>query len=694
MPINIMAESNSGPLSSKLTIASSTDINAQLNEINTLLKQKKYDKAQIIVSTLFGEIRQLKKPEIKVDIYTIAGKLSYKQKRYTKAIIQFEKAISLITENDDQSKKLLAALYHEIAQSYKHLRDIPKSIDNYQKSLTIQQQRKDEFFIAMALKNIAMAENKQKNFISALDHAQRSLTILSSGKWPSRQAQTLLTVGIIYRNIGHYEKSLDYIQQAKVIYEQENDVQHLAEVDNQIGLIYTNLHQLNNAKSFYTQTIELPTENVKPETRAAAFRELGVINYHQNNFKESTSKLKTAKTIYETTNKKSKTTRIDLLLGRNYLEQGQPTIAADYFENSLALATEFKQIDFQIQSLNYLGELMLNKDIDLAITLFQKALTLSSKIDAKDEKMKTLHWLKEIEKQKGNLDKSLEYSEQKYQLSHLIQQERENLDFTRNQVILASYKLEMELKDLRKNAELNTLKLTQQQNKLSIMKQLQQISELEIKKNRFANWLLITLLTVFTILAIYILYQYKNTRAKNKRLDYLASRDPLTNCFNRRILYLRFNKMQEEQAKLTQYSVVLADIDSFKAINDTYGHATGDKVLQNVAKILQESTNEHDTVARFGGEEFCILLPNSNEKEAEEIAEKMREEIEKSVCESIKVTCSFGVSSLDNKVECNLTLIERADMALYQSKYQGRNQVSVWNLQSIHSQKTTNNDNT
>jgi len=125
MPINIMAESNSGPLSSKSTIASSIDINAQLNEVNTLLKQKKYDKAQIIVSALFGEIRQLKKPEIKIDIYTIAGKLSYKQKRYNKAIIQFEKAISLITEDDDQSKKLLAALYHEIAQCYKHLRDIP-----------------------------------------------------------------------------------------------------------------------------------------------------------------------------------------------------------------------------------------------------------------------------------------------------------------------------------------------------------------------------------------------------------------------------------------------------------------------------------------------------------------------------------------------------------------------------------------
>jgi len=130
---------------------------------------------------------------------------------------------------------------------------------------------------------------------------------------------------------------------------------------------------------------------------------------------------------------------------------------------------------------------------------------------------------------------------------------------------------------------------------------------------------------------------------------------------------------------------VLADIDLFKAINDTYGHTTGDKVLQGVAKILLNNISEHDTVARFGGEEFCILLPKSKGQEAEKIAEKMRQEIENSDCESVKVTCSFGVASLDHDVECDMSLIERADMALYQSKYQGRNRVSVWQDQIIES---------
>ncbi|WP_413693177.1 tetratricopeptide repeat-containing diguanylate cyclase [Pseudoalteromonas sp. KJ10-2] len=641
-----------------------------------------------MVNLLFDEVNEQNNSIKQIELYTVSGKLYYKQKQYYKAINQFEKGITLITAKDDQSKKTLAGLYHEIAQSYKHLQNIPKSIDNYKKGLKIQKERKDNFFIATALKNIAMAQNKQQNYMKALELAQKSLAILESGKWPLRHAQVLLITGIIYRNIGHYEKSLDYIQQAKAIYEQEDDIQHLAEVDNQIGLIYTSLDQLNNAKSFYQQTLDLPIESVKPETRAAAFRELGVISYHQGKLTESKKMLRSAQDIYESMTKLSKTTRIELLLGRNYLQQGKPVTAMGYFKQSYALASEFEQIELQIESLNYLGEILMKDDIDQAISLFEKALTLSEKVDAKDQKMKTYQWLKEIEKQRGNLEKSLEYSEKRYQLSLAIQQERKNLDFTKNQVILASFKLEMELEGLRENAELNTLKLTKQQNELAIMKQLQQISELEIKKNRFANWLLITLLLVFSLLALYMLYQYKNTRAKNKELDYLASRDPLTNCFNRRVLYLRFNKSLEQQETLQHYSVILADIDSFKAINDTYGHTTGDQVIQGVANILQNNTSEHDTVARFGGEEFCILLPNAKQEEAEKVAEKMRLEIENSRYESVKVTCSFGIASLNHQVESNLTLIERADMALYQSKYQGRNQVSVWKPQDIDSKES------
>ena len=683
IPLSIQAQPNTLKLSPQNSLDFTKHTQIQLGEIESLLSKKDYDAAELVVNELFSQMKVQQNTTMFADIYIMAGRLYYQQKKYDDAIVQYQKSASFIKGTDDDSKKLLALTFHEIAQCYKRLNNVPESIINYQESLSVHTARQDSLSIAKALKNIAMAENKQKNYIKALDHAHRSLTILSSDSSSPRYAQVALATGIIYRNIGDYEKSLDLIQQAKKIYEQENDVRHLAEVDNQIGLIYTDLHQLDNALSFYYQTVNLPNARVKPETRAAAFRELGVISYHQGNLETSINMFNAALRTYQSIASRSKTTRIDLLLGRSYLKKKNYAIATHYFEQSLALAVELEQIEFQVQSLNYLGQIMLNEDAEQATSLLERSLTLSSKVDNKDDRMMTYHWLKESEKVKGNLAKSIEYSDKKFQLSQEIKQEREALDFTKNQVILDSYKLEIELNDLRENAEVDTLKLTQQQNEIAIMQQSQQIAALEIKRNRFANLLLITALSVFILAVLYILYRYRNTRAKNRELHYLASRDPLTHCYNRRILYQRFNKSVESKESLKQYSVLLAEIDSFKTINDNYGHSTGDKVLQGVAKILLNNANEDDTVARFGGEGFCILLPNSTIQEAEIIAEKIRYDIEKNTFESMNVTCSFGVASLNNETEFNLTLIERADMALYQSKYDGINRVTLWDHQTM-----------
>lgn len=658
-----------------------------LDKAKKLLSDKDYQGAQLILNTLIKDLSEQQDNGMSAEIYFTSGKVYYKQKNFKKAESQFQAAANLIKGNDDDAQKFLALTYHEIAQCYKHLKDQAESIKYYQKALEIHTKRQDKKQIAQALKNIAMAENKRKNYIVALDHALQSLNILSTHGTPARYAQVALTTGIIYRNIGHYEKSLNYINLAKDKYEQEDSVRHLAEVDNQLGLIYTKLHQLDNAKDFYQQTIHLPVEKVKPETRAAAFRELGVIHYHQGDLQSSIGMLETARNIYLSINKGYKVTRVNLLLGQSYQKLKQPKLAIEYFEKSLAIATELAQTEFQVQALNSLGEIMLQQDISQAVKLLNQALALHPKVTNKQDKVTTYHWLKEAETTQGNLQNALRYSEKKYQLSQLIQEERDELEFTKNQVILASYKLEIEFNKLRENAEINNLKLVRQQNEISLMQQSQRISDLEIKKNRFANILLVTLLTIFILMVVYILYRYKTTQAKNKELDYLASKDPLTNCYNRRILYERFNQAFQNEETLTQYSVVLADIDSFKAINDNYGHSTGDIVLKGVAKVLLDNVSEFDTVARFGGEEFCILLPHLSANEAQDIAEKMRKGIESASFESLDVTCSFGVASLDKETRCDLTLIERADIALYQSKYDGRNRVTLWDFHTMEANR-------
>jgi len=119
----------------------------------------------------------------------------------------------------------------------------------------------------------------------------------------------------------------------------------------------------------------------------------------------------------------------------------------------------------------------------------------------------------------------------------------------------------------------------------------------------------------------------------------------------------------------------MADIDHFKVVNDTYGHATGDEVLSSFAKLLVKSCRREDTAARFGGEEFVLLLPNTRLDRGVEIAERIRQNMDQIGMEGgTTLTACFGVAEcrIDDTSE---TLIARADQALYSAKESGRDKV-------------------
>lgn len=166
---------------------------------------------------------------------------------------------------------------------------------------------------------------------------------------------------------------------------------------------------------------------------------------------------------------------------------------------------------------------------------------------------------------------------------------------------------------------------------------------------------------------------------KNKELTFLATRDPLTNCFNRRALYEHLSsKFDGARAGDTEFSCIMADIDFFKKVNDTYGHAAGDEVIKMAANSLREVVRDMDMVARFGGEEFCVILPGAPLEQAQLIAERCREKIAQKDTNGIKVTGSFGVTSIRMGAITSNQLIQQADEALYYSKQHGRNQVTCW----------------
>lgn len=167
--------------------------------------------------------------------------------------------------------------------------------------------------------------------------------------------------------------------------------------------------------------------------------------------------------------------------------------------------------------------------------------------------------------------------------------------------------------------------------------------------------------------------------AKNKELLLLATRDPLTNCFNRRALYEHLEgKFDGNRKTDSEFCCIMADIDHFKRVNDTHGHGVGDDVIKMAANSLREVVRDMDMVARLGGEEFCVILLGTSLDAAYAIAERARERIAAKTTSGVKVTCSFGVTSIRLGAITAKELIHQADEALYFSKENGRNRVTQW----------------
>lgn len=173
--------------------------------------------------------------------------------------------------------------------------------------------------------------------------------------------------------------------------------------------------------------------------------------------------------------------------------------------------------------------------------------------------------------------------------------------------------------------------------------------------------------------------------ASKADLENLAMRDPLTGVFNRRALFEAFEDLYSVSfSKGTDFGCIMADIDHFKSFNDRYGHAVGDQVIQVVAKILSTTIRPTDILGRYGGEEFCILLPGQGPEGVAKAAERLRLGIEVRASQAVRttgdkrITLSFGVSCFSLGATGPLELVDQADKALYSAKQAGRNQVGQW----------------
>ncbi|MFB6346896.1 MAG: GGDEF domain-containing protein [bacterium] len=202
----------------------------------------------------------------------------------------------------------------------------------------------------------------------------------------------------------------------------------------------------------------------------------------------------------------------------------------------------------------------------------------------------------------------------------------------------------------------------------------------------FPYW--IPVVTVNAVIG-HAIYQYdyrmfekeRELKKRRQEVERLANQDQLTSLLNR----THFTPLAEETFERAQendedLSLIMLDLDHFKNINDTYGHLAGDRVLSRTGKIIDRKTRDKDVCCRFGGEEFCILMPGTDREGAERMAERIKREITLQSFDtngdlSFSVTCSMGVSELNSAIQSLQDLIRDADAKLYEAKNQGRDEI-------------------
>lgn len=167
----------------------------------------------------------------------------------------------------------------------------------------------------------------------------------------------------------------------------------------------------------------------------------------------------------------------------------------------------------------------------------------------------------------------------------------------------------------------------------------------------------------------------------NKELEHIARYDYLSGLLNRMNLYSLMEKeIERSQRHDVPLSGIMVDIDHFKPINDNYGHQAGDQVIRELGKKLLSTLRKYDHAGRYGGEEFFVILPNTDVEGAKNIAERFRAALDEDVMEiggeNIKVTASMGIAQL-RKGESRESWIARADKAMYMAKELGRNRVAA-----------------
>ncbi len=529
------------------------------------------------------------------------------------------------------------------------------------------------------------------------------------------RAEYLFNRGLGFYNLNQYSNALEYLKLASKIYDKEDDKPNVARCYNNIGNIYNKLSIFNEAMEYHLLSLKLEEELDEKEGIISSLNNIGNVLKNIDEFNQAMEYYQKALNIsYEISNNKSIAVTLNNI-GNIYLSQENYEYALSFHNRSLVIkkelkdnfgiATSYNNIGISYQGLGSTAKALENYNISLDM---MKKLKDGNGIASSYFHIGITYFEKKNEKKASdNLEKALAYA-QNYDNKQIMSScykilaeiySKQN-DFLKAYTAITLY---VQLKDELVSAQTQKIvaelqiryETEKKEKEIELLKTNASITDYQSKVNEMFIITLVIVLIAVAVMGFFFYFQFRQKANSNKtieeqnaklteaynKMEELAKTDALTGLSNRHDMY---QKIKHETDRFERnekpFTILMGDIDNFKKINDTYGHDAGDHVLTSIAALMISTMRKQDIASRWGGEEFLILLPETDLEGGKIIAEILRAAINK---ESIKyknynlnVTITIGLSVYNRVRDVNES-IKEADKAMYLGKIRTKNCVVI-----------------
>lgn len=582
---------------------------------------------------------QAKETAEKIEFYSVIdaalnniGIIYSETGEYAEALRYYKESLEL-RKNSIKKPDLTASSYNNIGIIYRKLGAYEKAAEFYQKAADIFRNENNQRGLASVLTGLGALHQQMGKYTSSLEYLLQSQTIAQNIDDKLLQAKNLNNLGTVYHKIGNYDKALEFHHSSIEVKKEINDEKGIAASYLNIGNALSEKEEYIKALEYFNKALEIQQHLGSRGEIALIYNNIGNNYKKVKNHKEALKYFKMSLSIKENIHDLKGAANTKVNIGEVYLDMKMYNKAEEYIRSSLKTAEE-----------NQYREI-LNNGYSLLSKLFEM---------------------------KSNFKEALRF----YKYASAAQESLLN---------------EVSVKKI---AELRTLYETEsKEREISLLKANQKILNIQNSKQKqqrnFA--LLFSLLFMALAFVLYNMYKIKKRvniqlEAANKKLEKASRTDPLTGLSNRRDILIRLDsEVNRFNRNRQKFSLILADIDDFKIFNDKYGHDCGDYILKSIADVLEFTLRKQDSISRWGGEEFLILLPDTDLKGAVNAAEKIKKKVAQSLFihsgKKLSITMTFGVSVFQEGMTID-TCVKEADIALYVGKERGKNRVAASSVKS------------